>query len=56
MGALRKAFDSVLYAIAIATAVYMSAFVFGITHQFSLLFSPAGFVVFYFLIFSLVGK
>ncbi len=57
MGALRKAFDALGYAIAIMALLFVAGMLFGIESQFGSLFSAAGFVVLFFLIFTLlVGK
>ena len=52
MGKLKKVFNSVLYAIAALTILYITALFFGITDWFGMVFSFPGFVVACFLMFT----
>jgi uncharacterized membrane protein len=55
MGVFRKAFDSVLYAVAIVVGLFMVSTLLGVSWQFGSLFSAAGTVVLAFLIFTIIA-
>jgi len=55
MGVYRKAFDSVLYAIAIVVALFMVSALLGIEWQFGQFFSAPATVALAFLIFAMIA-
>ncbi|MCX6798646.1 MAG: hypothetical protein NTW59_00945 [Candidatus Diapherotrites archaeon] len=56
MGRFRAIFDSVVYSAAIMLLLFAGALFLGITPQFGVLFSPLGFVVLAFLVYTLIAK
>jgi len=56
VGRAKKAFDSVLYAIAIMAVLFFVSMLFGFGSKFGFVFSFPGFVVMFFLVFCVLAE